>query len=134
MAPTRRPWRAPTTTSFVRADEPTLDAEPLADAERRTEDQPAPCRALYDAVYETALEQQVPTPLIDQLIRIFAFDVDFQARISPGRHARGVPLPARPDDRDAGEPEILFASLTLGGVDQALLPLPHRRRRRRRLL
>ena len=39
---------------------------------------------LYDAVYETALAQQVPKPLIDQLIRMFAYDVDFQARISPG--------------------------------------------------
>ena len=90
---------------------------------------------LYDAVYETALEQQVPKPLIDQLIRIFAFDVDFQQRISAGRFAwrSSTPWPT-PADQDAGDPEVLFASLTPRRDGEALLPLPHPRRRHRRLL
>ena len=58
---------------------------------------------VYDAVYRTALEQQVPKPLIDQLIRIFAFDVDFQARITPGDSIEVFhSLPE--DDPDASEP------------------------------
>jgi murein DD-endopeptidase MepM/ murein hydrolase activator NlpD len=73
---------------------------------------------LYDAVYETALEQQVPAPLIDQLIRIFAFDVDFQTRITPGDAIEVFHSLPDTQDRDAGDPEILFASLTLGGVNK----------------
>jgi len=39
---------------------------------------------VYEALYETAIEQQIPKSLIDELVRMFAFDVDFQARVSPG--------------------------------------------------
>jgi murein DD-endopeptidase MepM/ murein hydrolase activator NlpD len=70
---------------------------------------------IYDAVYATALSQQMPKPLVDQLIRILAFDVDLQARIAPG-DAMEV-FHSLPDgDKDVTDPEILFASLTLGGV------------------
>ena len=53
---------------------------------------------VYDALYETALEQQVPQPLIDQLIKIFAFDVDYQSRVAPGDQVKvraGEALPVK---------------------------------------
>jgi murein DD-endopeptidase MepM/ murein hydrolase activator NlpD len=104
--------------SFVRADEPNFVEEDTgapepADDEIETA---GSTPRVYDAVYQTALEQQVPTPLIDQLIRIFAFDVDFQARITPGDSIEVFHSMQDPHDPEAGEPEILFASLTLGGV------------------
>jgi murein DD-endopeptidase MepM/ murein hydrolase activator NlpD len=71
---------------------------------------------LYDAVYRTALDQQVPAPLVDQLIRVFAFDVDFQSRITPGDSLEIFHSIQDPDDRDAPEPEILYAALNVGGV------------------
>lgn len=63
--------------TFVRADEPSPLPEAVADADTVV-NRSAALPKLYDAVYRTALEQQVPAPLVDQLIRIFAFDVDFQ--------------------------------------------------------
>ena len=55
-------------------------------------------------------------PLIDQLVRIFAFDVDFQARITPGDTIEVFHSLPDAQDRDAADPEVLFAALTLGGV------------------
>ncbi|HET7716800.1 MAG TPA: M23 family metallopeptidase [Bauldia sp.] len=101
--------------SFVRADEPTLAANALADASEEVESYSGTMPRLYDAVYETALKQEVPEPLIEQLVRIFAYDVDFQARISPGDTLEV--FHSLPDeDPDASEPEVLFAALTLNGI------------------
>jgi murein DD-endopeptidase MepM/ murein hydrolase activator NlpD len=98
--------------TFRRSDEPSLGMDAIAEAPTESY---GTLPKLYDAVYRTALEQQVPKPLIDQLVRVFAFDVDFQARITPGDTLEVFhSLPG--DDPDAAEPEILFASLTLNGV------------------
>jgi murein DD-endopeptidase MepM/ murein hydrolase activator NlpD len=102
---------------FVRADEPTTSMA-MTDAKDELDTYSGGMPKLYDAVYETALEQQVPAPLIDQLIRIFAFDVDFQARITPGDTLEVFHSLPDTQDRDAAEPEVLYASLTLGGVNK----------------
>jgi murein DD-endopeptidase MepM/ murein hydrolase activator NlpD len=101
---------------FVRADEPSYAPELFAEVP--AEETPAvggPPR-IYDALYQTALEQQIPVPLIDQLIRVFAFDVDFQSRVSPGDAIEVFHSLPDPTDAEAAEPEVLFASLNLGGV------------------
>ena len=103
--------------TFVRADEPNFveddfSDQPVDEAVADTSGMPK----VYDALYETALEQQVPQPLIDQLIKIFAFDVDYQSRVAPGDQVQIFHSLADPKDPDAGEPEVLYASLTLGGV------------------
>ena len=71
---------------------------------------------VYEALYETALEQQIPKSLIDELVRIFAFDVDFQARVSPGDALEVFHSMPDPADKEARDGEVLFAALTLGGV------------------
>jgi murein DD-endopeptidase MepM/ murein hydrolase activator NlpD len=100
--------------SFVRADEPNAIPETVARADTRDETIGTLPR-IYDAVYETALEQQVPPPLIDQIVRIFAFDVDFQSRITPGDSIEVFHSLPDPQDRDAASPEILYAALSIGG-------------------
>jgi murein DD-endopeptidase MepM/ murein hydrolase activator NlpD len=104
--------------TFVRADEPTLAAAEFAEmGEEVVENYTGTMPRLYDAVYETALEQEVPPQLIEQLVRIFAYDVDFQARISPGDTLEV--FHSLPDEGpDASEPEVLFAALTLNGVSK----------------
>ncbi len=97
---------------FVRGDEPASLPQAFADAEPATPSGGPP--TLYNAVYETALEQQVPKPLVDQLVRIFAFDVDFQQRVAPGDSMEILHSMADATDKDAGDPEILYASLSLG--------------------
>ncbi|HXW72284.1 MAG TPA: M23 family metallopeptidase [Methylocella sp.] len=39
---------------------------------------------LYDSLYETAVKQEIPRPIIDELVRIFANDVDFGRAVSGG--------------------------------------------------
>ncbi len=105
---------------FVRADEPSATPELLASAEPEPPVPEGGPPKLYDAVYETALEQQVPTPLIDDLIRAFAYDVDFTQRVSPGDALEVFHSMPDPTDTEAGDGEILYASLTLGGVAKRL--------------
>ena len=87
---------------------------------------------LYQSIYETALRNQVPRPLIEDLIRIYSYDVDFQRRVQPGDSFEV--LFAGEDESADAKSEVLFASLTTGGETQELLPLPVVRRRPRRLL
>jgi murein DD-endopeptidase MepM/ murein hydrolase activator NlpD len=105
---------------FVRADEPSSTPELLAkDEPEQTVPEGGPPK-LYDAVYETALEQQVPAPLIDDMIRAFAYDVDFTQRTTPGDALEIFHSMPDPTDTEAGEGEILYASLTIGGVAKRL--------------
>src|SRR5262249_15760078 len=39
---------------------------------------------LYQSIYETALRNQVPRPVVDSLVRIYSYDVDFQRKTQPG--------------------------------------------------
>ena len=36
---------------------------------------------LYNSFYETALKQEIPRPVIDQMVRTFGNDVDFQRSV-----------------------------------------------------
>jgi murein DD-endopeptidase MepM/ murein hydrolase activator NlpD len=100
---------------FVRADAP----DPMPEAVTVVDsgaDRPKTMPTLYDALYRTAIEQQIPQPMIDQLVRVFAYDVDFQARATPGDLMEVFHSLPEADDRDASEPEVLFASLTVSGA------------------
>ncbi len=99
---------------FVRADEPASPPSQFAETPPASSSGGLP--QLYNAIYETALAQQIPKPLVDQLIRIFAFDVDLEAHVTPGDSMEVFHSLPDPGDRDATDPEILFASLTLNGV------------------
>ncbi len=66
---------------------------------------------LYESLYETALKNDLPRQTVDELVRIFGYDVDFQRRVSQGD---SFEVFFGADDEDDA-PEILFASLTVGG-------------------
>ncbi len=101
---------------FVRADEPSISPELFAEAPvEEPKEKEGPVR-LYDAVYRTALAQQVPRPLIDQLIRVFAFDADLQQRVGAGDSLEVFHSMPDNADSDTLEPEVLYASLTLGST------------------
>lgn len=68
---------------------------------------------LYGAIYETALRQEIPRPVIDELIRVFGNDVDFNRRVSSNDLFEV--LYASDEDGEAGRADILYASLTTGG-------------------
>ena len=70
---------------------------------------------LYQSIYETALRNQVPRPVIEELIRIYSYDVDFQRKSQPGDSFEV--LYASEDEAAAADAraEVQFASLTVGG-------------------
>ena len=39
---------------------------------------------LYQSLYETALRNNVPNPVIEDLVRIYSYDVDFERKVQPG--------------------------------------------------
>ncbi|MFN3673788.1 MAG: M23 family metallopeptidase, partial [Bosea sp. (in: a-proteobacteria)] len=66
---------------------------------------------LYESLYETGLRHELPRPLIDELVRIFSYDLDFQQRVRGGDSLEVIFT-----EEDEGErAEILSASLTVGG-------------------
>ncbi len=65
---------------------------------------------LYDSLYETALKQAIPRPMIDNLVRIFANDVDFQRAVAGGDSFDAFYADA---DAEESHPELLYASITI---------------------
>ncbi|MGE0845326.1 MAG: M23 family metallopeptidase [Flavobacteriaceae bacterium] len=77
---------------------------------------PAGPRAkLYDSVYATALKHGIPRELVDDLVRIISFDVDYQRPMQPGDSLEVFYNEPQTDGIDAQEPEILYASITSRG-------------------
>jgi murein DD-endopeptidase MepM/ murein hydrolase activator NlpD len=70
---------------------------------------------LYQSIYETALRNKVPQAVIDAMIRIYSYDVDFQRKVQPGDSFdvfyAGEDEGSSVTDKD----EVLYASLTVGG-------------------
>jgi murein DD-endopeptidase MepM/ murein hydrolase activator NlpD len=67
---------------------------------------------LYQSIYETALKNQVPTPMIDNIIRTFSFDVDLQRRVRAGD---AIDILYADDEGGTQGGDILYASLNVGG-------------------
>jgi murein DD-endopeptidase MepM/ murein hydrolase activator NlpD len=70
---------------------------------------------LYQSIYETARRDQIPDPIIDDLIHIYSYDVDFHRKVQPGDSFEV--LYAGNDENGAANPhnEVMFTSLTVGG-------------------
>jgi murein DD-endopeptidase MepM/ murein hydrolase activator NlpD len=77
---------------------------------RASEDSESGGMSLYQSLYETALKQGLPKPLIDVLARVFANDVDFQRATAPGDAIEA--FFSEPDEI-ASRPELLFATMTV---------------------
>ena len=71
---------------YVPVDVSTMNTE-VADAPDDDEDDGKGMR-LYHSLYETALRNQIPRPVIESLIRIYSYDVDFQVQDAAGRQLR----------------------------------------------
>jgi murein DD-endopeptidase MepM/ murein hydrolase activator NlpD len=70
---------------------------------------------LYQSIYETALRNNVPRPVIEDLIRIYSYDVDFQRKVQPGDSFEVLYAGEDESGGDHGKTEVLFALLTTGG-------------------
>jgi len=76
---------------------------------------------LYQSVYETALRDQVPRPIIEDLVRMYSYDVDFQRKVQPG-DAFEVLYAGEEEQQPAAESrnDVLFAALSVGGETKRL--------------
>jgi murein DD-endopeptidase MepM/ murein hydrolase activator NlpD len=101
--------------NFVIAQEPDFDdANRVADEEEEALADADDVPTLYTALYQTALENQVPEPMIRDLIQMYAYDIDFQARVRQGDQFEVFyGLDDENDPKSASE--VLFASITVRG-------------------
>ena len=89
---------------------------------------------LYQSIYETALRNKVPAAVIEDMVRIYSYDVDFQRKVQPG-DSFDVFFAGEDEGTSSTEKtEVLFASLTVGGETKKYYRFLDPRRFRRRLL
>jgi murein DD-endopeptidase MepM/ murein hydrolase activator NlpD len=70
---------------------------------------------LYQSIYETAMRNKVPAAVIEDMVRIYSYDVDFQRKVQPG-DSFDVFFAGEDEGTTITEKtEVLFASLTVGG-------------------
>jgi murein DD-endopeptidase MepM/ murein hydrolase activator NlpD len=84
---------------------------PVAEADDDEEDDGTGVR-LYQSIYETALRNQVPRPVVEELIRVYSYDVDFQRKARAGD---SLEVLYTGEEENNDKPDVLFASLTVGG-------------------
>jgi murein DD-endopeptidase MepM/ murein hydrolase activator NlpD len=96
---------------YVSVDVQTAEA-PTAEADDDEDDDGSGVR-LYNSIYETALRNRVPRAVVEELIRVYSYDVDFQRKARPGDSLEVLYA----GDEENGDPksDVLFASLTVGG-------------------
>jgi murein DD-endopeptidase MepM/ murein hydrolase activator NlpD len=70
---------------------------------------------LYQSIYETALRNKVPASVIEDMIRIYSYDVDFQRKVQPGDSFDVFYAGEDEGSAVTDKNEVLFASLTVGG-------------------
>jgi murein DD-endopeptidase MepM/ murein hydrolase activator NlpD len=96
---------------YVNVDVQTAET-PAAEAEDEEDDDGSGVR-LYQSIYETALRNHVPRTIIDELIRVYSYDIDFQRKARPGDSLEV--LYSGDEENNDAKPDVLFASLTVGG-------------------
>jgi len=102
------------TGKYVSVDVKNIDTEVAENSEDSDENDASGVR-LYQSVYETALRNRIPRPIIEDLIRIYSYDVDFQRKVQPGDSFEV--LYAGEDETPIADSrnDVLFATLTVGG-------------------
>jgi murein DD-endopeptidase MepM/ murein hydrolase activator NlpD len=71
---------------------------------------------LYTAIYAAALAQGLEPELINKLLRILTYDVDFKQRVRPNDSFE-LFFDVKPEDAGGEKAgELLYASMTVGGV------------------
>ncbi|AMJ62095.1 M23 family metallopeptidase [Bosea sp. PAMC 26642] len=85
--------------------------KPAQSDDEEEDDEEGTGARLYESLYETGLRHEVPRPMIDELVRIFSYDLDFQQRVRTGDNLEIVFT----EDDEGERGEILSAALTIGG-------------------
>jgi len=74
----------------------------------------APRANIYEGLFDAGLRNDVSQNLVDELVKIFSFDVDFQRTVSAGDLLE-VFYAETGEEEGANTPELLYASINLRG-------------------
>ena len=118
------------TGKYVPVDIKNVDTE-ATEASDDTSDDDGKGVRLYQSLYETALRNNVPKSVIEELVRIYSYDVDFQRKVQPGDSFEVL---YSDDENVENKNEVRYASLARRRRHQEVLSLPDHRRRHLRLL
>ena len=102
------------TGKYVSVDVKNVDTEVADNSEDNDENDTSGVR-LYQSVYETALRNRIPRPIIEDLIRIYSYDVDFQRKVQPGDSFEVLYAGEEETPVADSKNDVLFATLTVGG-------------------
>ena len=103
---------------YVTAAQPSSempDAPAPEAAPRVAQSGPAP--SLYESLYRTALDQDLPEPTIRELVTLFSYDTDFKAPVHSGDRLE-VFYGLDDEGDETAHPEVLFAALTISGSER----------------
>jgi murein DD-endopeptidase MepM/ murein hydrolase activator NlpD len=70
---------------------------------------------LYQSIYETALRNKVPASVIEDMIRIYSYDVDFQRKVQAGDSFEVFYAGDDESTVVTEKNDVMYASLTIGG-------------------
>ena len=69
---------------------------------------------LYHSIYETALRNHLPRQVIEDLIKLYSYDIDFQRKVQPGDSFE-VLFAGEEETGAESKTDVMYASLTVAG-------------------
>ncbi len=96
-------------------DTPSRKPAPAAEASEDEEEDNGSGPRLYQSLYETAAKHEVPRATVEDVVRVFSYDLDFQRRISGGDSLDVFYTYDEEGGQSAERPDLLYAALNLGG-------------------
>jgi len=98
--------------AYVPVDLRNVDADAAEPGAAKEVDSGGSGASLYQSLWDTALQNNVPPAVIDQMVRVYAYDVDFQRKVQPGD---SFDVLYAEDGNGDGAKEVRYAALTVGG-------------------
>ena len=96
-------------------DAPSRKAAPAAETSDDDEEDGGSGPRLYQSLYETAAKHEVPRATVEDIVRVFSYDLDFQRRITGGDSLDVFYTYDEEGGQSAERPDLLYAALNLGG-------------------
>jgi murein DD-endopeptidase MepM/ murein hydrolase activator NlpD len=100
------------TGQYVPVDIRNIDTEAAEGADDETAEDDSGGVRLYQSLYETALRNNVPKSVIQDLVQIYSYDVDFERKVQAGD---SFDVLYADDETGEGHNEVRYAALTVGG-------------------
>jgi murein DD-endopeptidase MepM/ murein hydrolase activator NlpD len=104
--------------SFTYALEPVLIPQNSTASAPATLSPSARLPTVYDAIYRAALSEGLDVDMATRLIRIFAFDVDYNSTITPNDELSFFVSLEEGQEKPTEKSEVLFASIKTGSLER----------------